>query len=81
MCTEEKDQEQELVFASKKTKVQAKMAWVALSSIIIATIILFTPVIEVVRLTALQEPMTWFYISMASIVGAFMGLSGWMGKK
>jgi hypothetical protein len=81
MCNEEEDHEKELVFVNKKTKTQAKMAWVALSAIIIATLIIFTPAIEIARLVALKEPITWFYISMASIVGAFMGLSGWMSKK
>lgn len=58
-----------------------KMAWVSLVAIFILTaILLFAPIPDV-RLELLSEPIVWFYIAMASIVGAFMGFTMWLSRK
>lgn len=58
-----------------------KMAWIALWAIIIVIgLLLFMPIPET-RLTIINEPLVWFFLSMASIVGAYMGFSTWASKK
>tara|TARA_Y100000310_G_scaffold115139_1_gene113673 strand:- start:1082 stop:1318 length:237 start_codon:yes stop_codon:yes gene_type:complete len=57
-----------------------RMAWLALSSIIVVTGLAFF-VLPIDRLDKLADVITWFYLSMASIVGAYMGLSTWAAKK
>lgn len=66
---------------ARKMISQKRMAWVALASMIVFTIILFLPVIPESRLEKLTDISDLFYISMAGIVGAFMGVSAWMARK
>ena len=51
-----------------------RMAWLALISIIVVTGLAFF-VLPIDRLDKLADVITWFYLSMASIVGAYMGLT------
>jgi hypothetical protein len=57
------------------------MAWAAMASMIIGTILLFTPVIPDSRVTALSDLLGLFYIAQAGVVGAYMGVTAWMNKK
>lgn len=66
---------------ARKMVSQKRMAWVALASMIIFTVILFLPIIPESRLEKLTDISDLFYISMAGIVGAFMGVSVWMARK
>lgn len=66
---------------SAKMKNQRKMAYIALGSIIGVTLILLTPFVPESRILALSDPLGWFYISMASLVGTYMGIVGWMNRK
>lgn len=52
------------------------MAWVALASLIIITLLLFYTV-DPEKIKVIAEFITWFYMGMTSIVGAFMGLRTW----
>lgn len=65
-------EEKALYFDNWKNK--RKMAWVALISMLIVTCLLMF-VITPDRLTIISEPIIWFFFSMASIVGAYMGFS------
>jgi len=51
-----------------------KMAWIALVSILIVTILAFF-VVEESRLKLLGDVINMFYLSMASIVGAYVGFA------
>lgn len=67
--------------AANKLVAQKRMAWVALASMIIFTIILFTPIISETRLEKLSSISDLFYISMAGVVGSFMGMTAWISRK
>ena len=51
-----------------------KMAWIALASILVVTILAFF-VVEESRLKLLGDVINMFYLSMASIVGAYLGFA------
>lgn len=51
-----------------------RMAWTAFVSILIVTFLCFF-VVDIDRLSKLETVVTWFYMAMASIVGAYMGFS------
>jgi hypothetical protein len=53
-----------------------RMAWVSLISMLVATALSFFVVPEH-RLKLLGDVITWFYFTMASIVGAYMGFTTW----
>lgn len=51
-----------------------RMAWISLIAILVVTLLsLF--IVDTDRLDKLEEIITWFYISMASVVGAYVGFS------
>ncbi len=57
-----------------------RMAWSAFISIIVVTGLCFFYV-DLDRLSKLTDVVTWFYMTMASIVGAYMGLSTYASVK
>ena len=48
--------------------------------IIMAFVLLFAPIPEA-RLKILADPITWFFFSMTSVIGAYMGFTTWASKK
>ena len=66
---------------NRKQAAQRRMAWVAIWSMIIFTIILFSPIVSDARVNALADLLGLFYIAQAGVVGAFMGVSAWMSRK
>ena len=62
----------------RKQQAQRRMAWVAMWSMVVFTVVLFSPVISDSRVTALADLLGLFYIAQAGVVGAFMGMSAWM---
>ncbi len=73
--------EKEVDLLARKMASQRRMAWVALSAIVIFTTVLFTPMVAETRVAALGDLIGLFYISMAGIVGAYMGVTAWMSRK
>ena len=71
---------EEVEIANLRWKSRRQMAWIALYSIIIGTLLLFFAV-SPEKLKVLTEAIDWFYISMASIVASYLGFSTWAGKK
>jgi hypothetical protein len=61
-------------------KNRRSMAWLSLISIIIVTLLALFYVTET-RLDTASDVLTWFYITLSSIVGAYMGLSTWASFK
>ena len=66
---------------NRKQSAQRRMAWVAIWSMIIFTVVLFSPLVSDARVNALADLLGLFYIAQAGIVGAFMGVSAWMSRK
>tara|TARA_R110000824_G_scaffold176175_1_gene355003 strand:+ start:829 stop:1110 length:282 start_codon:yes stop_codon:yes gene_type:complete len=67
--------------AEDKADAQRHMAWVAMITMIVFTAALFLPIFPDGRIKALSDLFGLFYIGMASVVGAYMGMSAWMAKK
>jgi hypothetical protein len=68
----------------QKADAQRHMAWLAMASIIIFTIVLFLPVVPDARVKLLGDLSSLFYVAMAGVVGAYMGMTAYMstnGKK
>jgi hypothetical protein len=64
-----------------KWRGRRRMAAISLASmIILMTLLLFAPIAES-RIKLLEEPVTWFFFSMASVIGAYMGFTTWASKK
>ena len=57
------------------------MAWVAMLSMIVGTIFLYTPIIKETRVEVLGDILGLFYIAQAGVVGAYMGVTAWMSRK
>ena len=72
---------QELDRAEEKANAQMMMAWVALIMTVFFTGVLFTPVVTTDRITALSNVLDWFYITQASIVCGFMGVTAYASRK
>ena len=71
----------ELELREEKAEAQQKMAWIAMGSMLIFSIVLFTPIVTESRVAALADLLGLFYIAQAGVVGAYMGTSAWMSKK
>lgn len=71
----------DLELAEEKSEAQRRMALGAMASIIGSTALIISPVVSVDRVDALSDLMGLFYISMAGIVGAYMGVSAWMSRR
>lgn len=72
---------EEIERQNRKQYAQRQMAWVAIWSMIVFTLILFSPLVSDARVNALADLLGLFYIAQAGIVGAFMGVSAWMSRK
>lgn len=68
----------ELENRDKKEDQQRRMAGIAMFSMLILTVFLLLPVIDVERITALSDIFGMFYIAMAGIVAAFFGSAAYM---
>ena len=71
----------EMELREDKSHAQRRMAWVAISAMIVFTIGLFAPIFTDSRINALADILGLFYIAQAGVVGAYMGVSAWMSKK
>jgi hypothetical protein len=59
---------------STQWKNRRRMAWIALFAMLVTICVLFFS-IEESRIEKLSDIITWFFISMSSIVGAYMGFA------
>lgn len=78
---EDMEKIEEIERNNRKQSAQRRMAWVAIWSMIVFTIILFSPIVSDSRVNALADLLGLFYIAQAGVVGAFMGVSAWMSRK
>jgi hypothetical protein len=72
--------ENEILITERKVQTQRKIAVVALGSMIIFTLLLFSPIVPIERVTALSDLFGLFYITMGSLVGTYMGVAVWLTK-
>ena len=61
-------------------KHRRRIAYLALVSMLVVTIYVMGPWLELARLEKLNDVISWFYFVMASIVGAYMGFATWSAK-
>ncbi len=83
MCEENglEVKKQEAEMERNKWRGRRLMGKISLYSMIVVTFLLLFGPIPDSRLTILAEPITWFYFSMTSIIGAYMGFTTWASKK
>ena len=67
--------------AEEKSEAQKKMAWISLVSKLVFTALLFLPIFPDSRIKALADLFGLFYIGMAGVVGAYMGMTAYMSAK
>ena len=69
--------------AEAKADAQRHMAWTALVSMLLFTIVVFMPFVPDARVQLLGNLSSLFYVAMAGVVGAYMGMTAYManGKK
>ena len=72
---------EELEMQEEKADAQRRMAWVSLISMLVFTGFVFLPIFPDSRIQALADLFGLFYIGMAGVVGAYMGMSAYMSKK
>jgi len=65
----------------RKWSNRRRMAWTSLISMLVLTVALLALPIPESRLKILAEPLTWFFLSMTSIIGAYMGFTTWASRK
>ena len=65
----------------EKSDAQKKMAWVAIIAMLIFTGFIFLPIFPDSRIKALADLFGLFYIGMAGVVGAYMGMTAYMSAK
>ena len=65
----------------KKEDQLRRMAWVAMLSMVFFTLILFSPLVEVARVSALASLLQMFYIAQAGVVATFFGASAYVAQK
>lgn len=70
----------EIELREQKANTQRKMAWAAMASMVIFTLVLFSPILSDARVAALADLLGLFYIAQAGIVGAYMGVTAWMSN-
>lgn len=66
--------------ADKKEDQLRLMAWVAMLSMVVFTIMLFVPIIDTDRIAALDNLLQMFYIAQAGVVATFFGSTAYMSK-
>lgn len=66
---------------NQKDQNQVRMAWVAMLSMLVITLLLFSPFVPDSRILALRDLLDLFYVAQASVVGMFMGVKAYMTRK
>ena len=71
----------EAIEMREKMDAQRQMAWISLIAMIFFTMAVFIPIFPDSRIKALADLFGLFYIGMAGVVGAFMGMTAYMSAK
>jgi hypothetical protein len=70
----------ELELREEKAEAHKRMSWLSMSSMLIVTALLFTPVVSPEKILALEELLGMFYLAQASVVGFYFGSTAYMSK-
>jgi hypothetical protein len=70
----------ELELREEKAETQKFISYIALTSIIIVTAVLMSPLLTDSRVEALGSLLTMFYLAQASIIGFYFGVTAYMSK-
>lgn len=70
----------EIELREEKADSQRRMAWIAMASMIVFTLGLFSPLVSDTRVQALADLLGLFYIAQAGVVGAYMGVTAWVAN-
>ena len=65
----------------EKEDAQRRMAWVSHIAKLVVTVFVFLPIFPDSRIKALADLFGLFYIGMAGVVGAYMGMTAYMSRK
>ena len=65
----------------EKADAQRRMAWISLIGMLIFTGLVFLPIFPDSRIKASADLFGLFYIGMAGVVGAYMGMTAYMSAK
>ena len=65
----------------EKADAQRRMAWISLIAMLVFTAMVFLPVFPDSRIKALADLFGLFYIGVAGVVGAYMGMTAYMSAK
>tara|TARA_R100000152_G_C6710339_1_gene138089 strand:- start:87 stop:425 length:339 start_codon:yes stop_codon:yes gene_type:complete len=71
----------EVAEKEEKADAQRRMAWISLIGMLFFTCFLFLPIFPDSRIKAMADLFGLFYIGMAGVVGAYMGMTAWMANK
>ena len=72
---------EEMEMQEEKADAQRRMAWVSLIAMLVFTCFVFLPIFPDSRIKALADLFGLFYIGMAGVVGAYMGMTAYMSRK
>lgn len=64
----------------KKEDQQRRMAWIAMISMLVFTVVLFLPIISPERVAALSDLLSMFYIAQAGVVASFFGTQAYLNR-
>ena len=78
---EKADRILEMEITEEKSDSQRRMAWICLLSVIVLTVLLVSPAVAETRVSALSDLVGLYYISMAGVIGAHMGVQAWMSRR
>ena len=67
--------------AEEKADAQRRMAWGSIIAMLVFSAFLFLPIFPDSRIKALADLFGLFYIGMAGVVGAYMGMTAYMSAK
>lgn len=70
-----------LELQEEKAEAHKRMAWVAMSSMVIFSIFLMLPIMPDSRVNALSDLLGLFYIAQATVCAAYFGSTAYMAKK
>ena len=71
---------EEMEMQEEKADAQRRMAWVSLIAMLVFTCLVFLPIFPDSRIKALADLFGLFYIGMAGVVGAYMGMTAYMSR-
>ena len=72
---------EEMEMQEEKADAQRRMAWVSLIAMLVFTCLVFLKIFPDSRIKALADLFGLFYIGMAGVVGAYMGMTAYMSRK